>query len=134
MSGTRAFFDTNVLLYLFSADTGKAQRAEALLAAGGVASVQVLNEFVNVARMKMHMEWHEISDALALINDLLEVHPLTLETHQEALIAAERYNFHIYDATIIASALAAGCTTLYSEDMQHGQLIAGRLRILNPFA
>lgn len=129
-----SFLDTNILVYFALQPSSRSARAAEIVEAGGHISVQVLNEFVNVARMKMYMEWHEISDALALINDLLEVHPLTLETHQEALIAAERYNFHIYDATIIASALAAGCTTLYSEDMQHGQLIAGRLRILNPFA
>ena len=57
MSAADAFFDTNVVLYLFSADAAKADRAEALLAAGGLISVQVLNEFAAVARHKLGMTW-----------------------------------------------------------------------------
>ena len=49
MSGSEDFFDTNVLLYLLSADAAKADRAEELLAIGGTISVQVLNEFADVA-------------------------------------------------------------------------------------
>jgi predicted nucleic acid-binding protein len=49
------------------------------------------------------------------------------------LTIAERYNLSIYDAMIAASALTADCDTLWSEDMQHGMVIDGRLRIINPF-
>ncbi len=60
--GVDAFFDTNVVLYLFSGDGAKADRAEALLAGGGLISVQVLNEFAAVARRKLGMTWREVRD------------------------------------------------------------------------
>jgi predicted nucleic acid-binding protein len=128
-----SFIDTNILVYFAIRHSSRYEQAAEILEAGGDISVQVLNEFANVARAKMHMEWSEISETLEFFGSLLDVHPVTLEAHRRALGLAEQHNFHIYDATIIASALEAGCTTLYSEDMQHGRLIAGRLRILNPF-
>ena len=65
MSVVEVFHDTNVLLYLMSADTAKADRAEALLARGGCISVQVLNEFASVASRKLAMPWSEIEETLA---------------------------------------------------------------------
>lgn len=132
MSGS--FSDTNVLLYLTSADIEKATTVERLLEEGVTISVQVLNEFANVSRRKFRLEWPHVHHLLRNIATVSAVVPLTLEIHRSGLGLAERHNFSIYDAMIIASALEAGCTTLYSEDMQHGQLIAGRLRIANPFA
>lgn len=67
MDDVEPFLDTNVLLYLLSADAAKADRAEALLAAGGVISVQVLNEFANVASRKLAMTWPEIREILAAV-------------------------------------------------------------------
>ena len=61
------------------------------------------------------------------------VEDLTLQTHDVGGALAERYGFSIYDAMIVASALVAGCTTLWSEDMQDGLLVEGQLRIVNPF-
>ena len=128
-----SFLDTNVLVYFALQRSSRSNRAAEIVEAGGYISVQVLNEFTNVARSKIRMEWIEIGDAVALVEDLLEVRPLTIEIHARARGLAERYGFHIYDAMIVASALEAGCATLYSEDMQHGQLVADRLRIINPF-
>src|SRR5271154_331760 len=127
-----SFFDTNVLVYIASGDAVKADRAEAAVAAGGAISVQVLNELANVARRKMQMSWADTHVFLTMLRDLLTVHPLTLEIHETGLRLAERYGLSIYDAMIAASALHAGCDTLWSEDMQHGMLLEG-LRILNPF-
>ena len=59
--------------------------------------------------------------------------PITLATHEAALGIAARFGYRIYDSLIIASALEAACATLYSEDMQDGQVIEGRLTIRNPF-
>lgn len=133
MPGAKTFFDTNVLLYLLSADAAKADRAEELLAGGGIVSVQVLNEFAAVASRKLGMPWSEIRDALGPIRAICEVESISVETHDRALEIAERYRFSIYDATIIAAALKAGCNTLYSEDLQDGQRIE-KLTILNPFS
>ena len=128
-----SFFDTNVLVYIASGDTAKADRAEAALAAGGAISVQVLNELTNVARRKMQMSWADTHALLTLLRSLLTVHPPTLETHEAGLELAQRYGLSIYDAMIAASALHARCDTLWSEDMQHGMVLEERLRIVNPF-
>jgi predicted nucleic acid-binding protein len=61
------------------------------------------------------------------------VEAVTEDTHDRALALVERYGFSFYDALLIAAALHAGCSRLYSEDLQHGQLIDRQLRILNPF-
>ncbi|WP_374572904.1 PIN domain-containing protein [Phenylobacterium sp.] len=133
MSAERAFLDTNVLLYLLSEDAEKAGRAEALIQAGGVISVQVLNEFANVARRKFAASWDAVHETLDLLKDALAVEPLTLETHEVALALAERYRFSIYDSLILSAALQAGCGVVYSEDLQDGQA-TGELQIRNPFA
>jgi predicted nucleic acid-binding protein len=134
MSGAESFFDTNILLYLLSGDCVKANRAEAALANGGIISVQVLNEFASVASRKLGMSYPEIREALETIRWVCKVEPLTPKTHDLGLQIAERYGFAVYDSLIVASALMAGCKTLYSEDLQHGQSIDGRLVIQNPFA
>jgi predicted nucleic acid-binding protein len=105
MSATKPFFDTNVLLYLLSGDTAKADRAEALLAQGGILSVQVLNEFAAVASRKLGLSYPEIREVLAPIRTICTVEPVTLETHERGLQIAERYGFRLYDAMIIAAAL-----------------------------
>src|SRR5258708_17791381 len=128
-----SFFDTNVLVYFASVDAAKADRAEAAVAAGGAISVQVLNELANVARRKMQMSWADTHALLTILRGLLTVHPLTLETHETGLELAERYGFSTYDAMIVASALHAGCHTLWSDDMQHGIATDEELRIVNPF-
>lgn len=127
------FFDTNVLLYITSGISAKADMAEKLIGAGGNISVQVLNEITNVARRKMGMSWTETHAFLSDIRGLLTVEPITTEVHETGLALAERYSLPIYDAMIAASALEAGCDTLWSEDFQDGMVLDGRLRISNPF-
>mgnify|MGYP000282246605 CR=1 FL=1 len=133
MSGARPFFDTNVVLYLLSGDRAKADRAEALLAEGGVISVQVLNEFVAVARRKSRMGWPEVNEVLQILRSVCALQPLGVETHELALVFAERYGFSIHDAMILAAAELAGCGIVYTEDLQHQQLINQRLTVINPF-
>jgi predicted nucleic acid-binding protein len=127
------FFDTNVLLYLLSADPSRANRAEEVLAAGGIISVQVLNEFSSVAMRKLRMTVAEVREVLEPIMALCEVVPLTVQIHQRGLHLAERYGFSFYDASIVAAALESGCMTLYSEDLQDGQVIDRSLAVSNPF-
>lgn len=134
MNGSEDFFDTNVVLYLLSVDTAKADRAEELLALGGTISVQVLNEFVAVASRKLRMSLMEIREVLTQIRAVCAVEPITVETHERALRIADRYGMSIYDALIVSAALLAGCETLHSEDMQDGQVIDRKLTIRNPFA
>lgn len=128
-----SFFDTNVLVYIASGDPTKADRAEEIIGNGGVISVQVLNELTNVARRKMQMAWPDTRNFLSVLRSLLTVRPITVEIHEIGLALAERYNLSTYDAMIVASALQAGCDTLWSEDMQQGMEFGERLRIVNPF-
>ena len=108
-------------------------RAEAVLAAGGAISVQVLNELTTIARRRMRMGWTEIHAWLALLRSVLTVHPLTLQTHDTGMALAERYGLSTYDAMIAAAALGAGCDTLWSEDLHDGMVLEGGLRVVNPF-
>jgi predicted nucleic acid-binding protein len=128
----KAFFDTNILVYSATSDPKK-QRAAACLAHGGITSVQVLNEFVHVARNKLRHDWPQIELALSLFRASLDdVVPIALATHAAALLLARDHRLAFYDALIVASAIEAGCDTLYSEDMQHGRKFGG-LAIINPF-
>ena len=133
MPEPKAFIDSNVLIYLLSADAHKADQAEMVMQKGGLISVQALNEVANVARRKLTMPWEEIDELLSLIRMLCPAEPLTVETHEKGLLIAERYRLSIYDAMIVAAALIGGCDTLYSEDMQDGLLIDNQLSICNPF-
>lgn len=128
-----SFFDTNVLLYAASDDRVKADQAEKIIGGGGAISVQVLNELASVARRKMRMSWGDTHRFLSTLRELLTVHPITIEVHESGLALAERYNLSLYDAVTAASALHAGCDTLWSEDMQHGMALDERLRIVDPF-
>ena len=132
MNATRPFFDTNILLYLLSSETAKADRAEALLADGGVISVQVLNEAASVMSRKLRMSWPEISEFLETIRRLCRVEPLTSRTHEHGIALSERHGFSVYDAMILASALLADCDVLWTEDLQHRQCIEDRLTVSNP--
>lgn len=132
MSASDAFFDTNVLLYLLSEEAAKADRVEELLKTGGIISVQVLNEFAAVAVRKLAMRVDEIKEILAIIRGVCTAHALDVETHELGLELAERYRYSIYDSMIIASALRAGCSTVFSEDFQNGQKM-DRLMIVDPF-
>ncbi|MDH5255040.1 MAG: PIN domain-containing protein [Gammaproteobacteria bacterium] len=132
MAKPAAFFDTNVLVYLFSGDEAKAATARELVRKGGSISVQALNEFVATGRRKLHMSWTDAATAVAGFAALCQVHPVTLETNREALELARRHGWHIYDALVVAAARQAGADVLYTEDLQSGQKI-GRLQIRNPF-
>ena len=133
MSAAERFLDTNVLLYLLSGDESTADRAESELNAGGVVSVQVLNEFASVASRKLRMSIVEIREVLAAIRAVCKIVPISEETHDLGLQVAERYGLSIYDGMIVASALLAGCKTFLSEDLQNGQIFGGHLRVWNPF-
>lgn len=129
----KPFFDTNVLLYLLSADRTKADRAEELLGGGGTVSVQVLNEFAAMASRKLGMPWAEIEQVLGAVRAICSVEALTVETHERGIELAQRHRLSLYDAMIASSALLAGCTILYTEDMQDGMLLEKQLRVSNPF-
>ena len=119
-----AFWDTNIFVYAFIAGP-KQQTARTVLRSGGVISVQVLNEFANVMTKKMRQPWTEVERFLSVIRVRFPTAaPVTIETHAAAVALARDHSIAFYDALILASALSAHCATLYSEDFQHGSMIA----------
>jgi predicted nucleic acid-binding protein len=129
-----AFFDTNILIYATIQADHRQAIARRLMSGGGSISVQVLNEFANAAHRKLRKSWDEIHAALqALRSAFAAPLPISARTHELALALAEQHKFSFYDALIIASALEANCTTLYTEDMHHGMTIRRNLQIINPF-
>jgi len=133
MSAAEPFFDTNVLLYLLSSDTRKADQAESLLETGGVISVQVLNEFASVARRKLNLPLPQVREVLATFRVVCRVIPLTESIHDRGLNIHARHQLSLDDAMIVAAAIEAGSSVLYSEDLQHGRMFQRSLRVVNPF-
>ena len=134
------FLDTNISVYCFDdREPRKSEIAKDLIAHGassglGVVSYQVLQEFCNVASSSkvLALKPERIT---AYVSQLL--HPMnkigpSVALLGQALALRHESSYSFYDSLIIAAALQFGCKTLYSEDMQHGQSIAG-LKIVNPF-
>lgn len=134
----RPFLDTNVIVYAVLDEASpeadaRIIRARTVLTDGGVVSVQVLNEFVDLARRKFNHPWERVRNLLRAVElSCGRAEPLTAGVQARAVDLAARYNLRIYDAAIIASALESRCNVLYTEDLQHGQMLEG-LRIENPF-
>jgi predicted nucleic acid-binding protein len=128
------FIDTNIVIYSLSQDDKKQDKALALLVNKPVISIQVLNETANIMRRKLGFD---VSVIRVVINRISQecgsLQPINLTTINKALNIFERYEFSYYDSLIIAAALQADCTALYSEDMHHGQSIDNQLIIINPF-
>jgi predicted nucleic acid-binding protein len=130
---SQVFLDSNVVLYLLSADARKADKAEALLAQQPCISVQVLNEVTSVCRRKLGMPWPEVQDLLLAVKASCMVLPLTVDTHAQAVSIAQQHQLSFYDAHIVAAAIQSGASALMSEDMHEG-LVVGPIKIQNPFA
>lgn len=129
----KPFLDTNILLYAVAQDDPRAAVAESLLSEGAVISVQALNEFVSVARRKLKMEWEDVDKALASFRTLCpNPTPITVELHGEAVRLARQKTLNLYDALMLIAAVRAGCTVMYSEDLQDGFKVE-RLTVRNPF-
>jgi predicted nucleic acid-binding protein len=133
MNAKKIFFDTNTLLYLLSSDSKKADWVSSNLQQSNVISVQVLNEFTSASLRKIKISNAELDEFLDLFMSTFNVIKLDIETFKTGLMISRRYGYQHYDSMIIAAALEAGCERLYSEDMQHRQIINKKLQIVNPF-
>jgi len=136
---SRCFFDTNILLYpLQVEEAAKRERAHALLASTdkgqGVISYQVLQEYCNACLRKFTPKPRpeKVYSLLIGLLEQYEVVPWTAPLLPKALEIHYRYQFAWYDSFIVTAALEAGCETLYTEDLQHGQKIES-MTIINPF-
>jgi predicted nucleic acid-binding protein len=136
----RVFFDSNVLVYAFGqSEQIKAATAQNLVIEGAalqnaVISYQVLQECVNVALKKFSppLSPEEAKTFLDEVVADLEVIPWSFDLLKSGLEVKQRFHLAWYDSLIVAAALAAKCETLYTEDLQHGQVIDGTT-IVNPF-
>lgn len=130
----RAFVDTNILVYAATFDR-RTEVADHLLAASPGIAVQSFNEFANVARKRLRWDWARIEAALAVFHIICPApQALTVEVHRHGITLIRRYQFSVYDAMIVAAAMAADCDTLWSEDMHDGLVVENRLTVRNPFS
>lgn len=129
----KIFIDTNIVIYALGQTSTKAHLAAPLFVGLPTISTQVLSETANVASKRLALSASEIRTLITSLEAMCRVEMISLITIHTALDIRERYGFSWYDSLIVAAALEAGCGILYSEDMQNGQEIEGRLRIVNPF-
>jgi predicted nucleic acid-binding protein len=129
----KIFIDSNVVIYAISQASSKAHLAAPLFVDSPSISTQVMSETANVASKRFGLAVSEVRKLMSSLEAMCTIEIITVATVHKALDVRERYGFSWYDSLIIATALAAGCSRLYSEDMQHDQLIEGQLRIINPF-
>jgi predicted nucleic acid-binding protein len=132
----KVFLDTNIVIYAYSTtDSNKQKTAKRLIMTGNtIISTQVLQEIINTFCRKLKVDYDTVKD---LLQECIEnVDHLSINSQLTVFRAcdvAKRYGFSFYDSLIIAAALENNCTILYSEDLQHNQVIERRLRIVNPF-
>jgi predicted nucleic acid-binding protein len=129
----KSFVDTNVVLYTIGKDVRKADIARKLVGARPAISTQVVNESISVCLRKLSFTREKAYAFGRTLMDQTEVLPLDEATLDRAATVANRYQLSHWDALIVASALLAGCDTLYSEDLQHGQVFDEQLTVVNPF-
>lgn len=129
----KSFADSNVVLYTIGTDVRKADTARRLIAGRPVVSTQVINECISVCLRKLSFTREQAYAFARTLMERTEVLSLDEATVDEAAALAIRYQLSHWDALIVASALLAGCQTLYSEDFQHGQVFDDRLTVVNPF-
>jgi predicted nucleic acid-binding protein len=136
MNGAKAFFDTNVLLYMYGDEPGKQARAKDLFrqhARAGrlLLSTQVVQEFYAAGSRKLGMPRRELRDATAALFDcpLIVIGPPQI---MSAIQNEERYQISFWDALILAAADSGGAEVLYTEDLNDGQQY-GSVLVRNPF-
>ena len=134
---SRSFIDTNILVYAEATDEpAKQQAALALLkqlyeSASGVLSTQVLQEYCNVALKKLKLPAVHIRAQLDLYEQF-EIVQITPALIRAGLDLHQTRSVSFYDAIVLASAETAGCSALFSEDFNTGEMV-GSVRIINPF-
>lgn len=127
------FLDTNIVLYAIGSDESKRLIAANLLTQTPTIFTQVINECSHVLRRKQRYSPDDVKRELSAVLKTVRFVNVDISEIFSAWSVASRYGYSHFDSLIIASALAAHCSILYSEDMQHNQLIENQLRILNPF-
>lgn len=133
----KVFLDTNILVYTYSSTEPEKQKAAQQCMTryekNSWISTQVLNELNNVLYRKFSLSYDDILSVMSEIESYFQITTVSPQTIRQALLIGERYRYSYFDSLILASALEQDCSILFSEDMQNGQLVLGRLSIVNPF-
>jgi predicted nucleic acid-binding protein len=127
------FLDTNIIIYSIGNIIPKKKVSVDLIGNNAVISTQIITESANVMHRKLKYGY---SDIRAITEKFVQEMNLSIITHHtinNAFNISERYGYSYYDSQVIASALESDSPVLYSEDLQHNQIIEHRLRIINPF-
>lgn len=130
----RFFADTNVAVYALDADPQRHERAFSIMRQSPVISTQIINEFLSVLTGKKGVPRERANRYARIMLRRCEVVPLTAQVVERAISVGERYQISHWDALVVAAALLSGCDTLYSEDLQDGQVFERCLTVTNPFA
>ena len=131
----KIFIDTNLLIYSCSDNQVKKDIASSILLSHSELhlSVQVINEFLAVATNKLKMSVDEAISNAEIFMGVYTTHSIHTTTVINSFKIIKRYQYSNWDSLIIASALENDCEILFSEDMQHNQIIENKLKIINPF-
>jgi predicted nucleic acid-binding protein len=135
----KVFVDTNIFIYAYSDDNALKHKAAKNLLQNKLAedfvvvSTQILNEFYSVMS-KSKLPHQEIANYVKEIAKQTYIKSVTIESIELCLDIKEKYRFSWWDSLVLTSALENECSVLYSEDLQHGQIIEHSLKIINPFA
>ena len=133
----KVFLDTNVVIYSYSEDEPKKQEiANDILEQYNnqiIISNQVINELSNTLFRKFKLDANEVREVILELNDNFPIVNFNLQTQLKGIELKGKYKLQFYDSMILATALENGCNIIFSEDMQHNQVIENRLTIINPF-
>ncbi len=134
-AGRKIFLDTNVLIYAYSeTEADKKAKALPLLEDEPVClSTQVVNEFVWVMNKKFNVSMDSLRQIVKNLFGLYRVGVISDVTITKAIDLSSQLTLPYWDSLIVASAIEAGCNVLYTEDLQHGQVIERNLTVKNPF-
>src|SRR5450759_2250854 len=126
--------DTNILIYAFGKQNdARKQIAKEIITKCNIISLQVVNETIYVLLKKFKFPHNELEKVIEFMKQNFVISDLNIATLDQTVKIAAQYGFSFWDSMMVASALNNNCSILYSEDLQHSQIIEDRLQIINPF-
>lgn len=134
----KILLDTNIWVYLYAKNPPEKYQVVQQIVADQFESIaisaQIMGELFTVLTRK---NLTSASDAQTIITEIATTVPVLSIDPANVLLALDinsRYQYTYWTSLVIATGLLAGCQTLYSEDMQHRQVIDDRMQVINPFA
>ena len=132
----KIFIDTNIIIYCYSnSEMEKRIICQKLFERYSELNIskQVINEMTNTLFKKFKLSSFDIKNTIEQISNIVFTCDFNFDTQIKAIELKDKYNLQYYDALIIATALENNCNIIFSEDMQHNQIIENKLTIINPF-